>query len=42
MIPNERRVIHLALSNEPDLLTESIGEAASRRLQVSLKTASKQ
>ncbi len=42
MIPNERRVIHLALANEPDLLTESIGEAASRRLQVSLKTASKQ
>ncbi len=40
MIPNERRVIHLALANEPDLVTESIGEAASRRLQVSLKTSS--
>lgn len=40
MIPNERRVIHLVLANEPDLLTESIGEAASRRLRVSLKTAS--
>jgi spoIIIJ-associated protein len=37
MIPNERRVIHLALAGEEDLHTESIGEGNSRRLKVSLK-----
>ena len=41
MIANERRVIHLALANEPDLFTESIGEGASRRLKVSLRTVTK-
>ena len=33
----ERRVIHLALQNEEDLLTESVGENRDRRLQVRLK-----
>jgi spoIIIJ-associated protein len=40
MIPNERRVIHLFLSTEEDLATESIGEGGARRLKVSLKTSS--
>jgi spoIIIJ-associated protein len=40
MIPNERRVIHLFLSTEEDLATESIGEGSARRLKVSLKTSS--
>ena len=40
MISNERRVIHLALSEETDLHTESIGEDSARRLKVSLKSAS--
>lgn len=33
----ERRVIHLTLQNEEDLLTESVGESRDRRLQVRLK-----
>jgi spoIIIJ-associated protein len=33
----ERRVIHLTLQNEADLLTESVGEGRERRLQVRLK-----
>lgn len=37
MDPSERRVIHLSLSNEEDLQTESVGEGNARRLQVSLK-----
>jgi spoIIIJ-associated protein len=40
MIPNERRVIHLFLSTEEDLATESIGEGSARRLKVTLKTSS--
>ena len=39
MISNERRVIHLALADEEDLYTESIGEGSARRLKVSLKTS---
>ena len=39
MDPNERRVIHLSLSTETDLQTESVGEGSSRRLKVSLKRA---
>ena len=41
MNSNERRVIHLALAEESDLYTESIGEGAARRLKVSLKPSSK-
>jgi spoIIIJ-associated protein len=37
MLPNERRVIHLALAGDEDLHTESIGEGSSRRLKVTLK-----
>lgn len=37
MDASERRVIHLSLSEEPDLVTESIGEGHARRLRVALK-----
>jgi spoIIIJ-associated protein len=37
MNSNERRIIHTALAEEPDLHTESIGEGSARRLKVSLK-----
>lgn len=40
MIPNERRVIHMALAEEEDLHTESVGEGMARRLKVSLKDSS--
>jgi spoIIIJ-associated protein len=33
----ERRIIHLTLQNEPDLITQSVGEGRERLLQVSLK-----
>lgn len=33
----ERRVIHLTLQTEADLITESVGEGRDRRLQVRLK-----
>ncbi|MCA1637905.1 MAG: hypothetical protein LC768_06145 [Acidobacteria bacterium] len=33
----ERRIIHLTLQNENDLLTQSVGDGRDRRLQVSLK-----
>jgi spoIIIJ-associated protein len=33
----ERRVIHLALQQEDDLTTESVGEGRDRRLQVRLR-----
>jgi spoIIIJ-associated protein len=37
MNPNERRVIHMALSTEADLHTESVGEGNARRLKVTRK-----
>ena len=37
MDASERRVIHLSLAEEADLLTESIGEGHARRLRVALK-----
>jgi len=37
MDASERRVIHLTLADEADLVTESIGEGHARRLRVSLK-----
>lgn len=37
MEPVERRVIHLSLAEEEDLITESVGEGNARRLRVSLK-----
>ncbi|MDH3492101.1 MAG: hypothetical protein OEM82_01005 [Acidobacteriota bacterium] len=33
----ERRIIHLTLRNEEDLVTESVGMGRDRRLQVSLR-----
>jgi spoIIIJ-associated protein len=33
----ERRVIHLTLQSETDLITESVGDGRERRLQVRLK-----
>jgi spoIIIJ-associated protein len=39
MDANERRVIHLTLSQEADLHTESIGEGNARRLRVTLKAS---
>src|SRR3954465_1504517 len=38
MDASERRVIHLSLAEEGDLVTESIGEGNSRRLRVAPKT----
>ena len=37
MNANERRIIHLTLSENDDLYTESIGDGADRRLKVTLK-----
>lgn len=37
MNSNERRVIHLSLAEDDDLLTESVGEGSARRLKVTLK-----
>ncbi len=37
MDASERRVIHLSLADEQDLVTESIGEGNGRRLRVQLK-----
>lgn len=42
MESNERRVIHLSLAAEEDLVTESIGEGNGRRLRVTLKGVSAQ
>ena len=41
MEANERRVIHLSLADEEDLVTESIGEGNGRRLRVALKATAK-
>jgi spoIIIJ-associated protein len=41
MSANERRVIHLALADEENLSTESVGEGFERRLKVSLKSPAK-
>ena len=41
MSASERRVIHLALADENNLFTESVGEGNARRLKVSLKNPAK-
>src|SRR5262249_41330956 len=42
MDASERRVIHLYLADEPDLVTESIGEGNSRRVRVALRLSTSQ
>lgn len=39
MEASERRVIHLSLADEEDLITESIGEGNGRRLRVALRAS---
>ena len=41
MSANERRIIHLTLADSEDLLTESVGEGADRKLKISPKRISK-
>ena len=38
MMPNERRIIHLALQNNPDVITFSQGEEPMRRVVISPKS----
>ena len=41
MTANERRIIHLTLSESDDLFTESLGEGSDRKLRIALKRTSK-
>jgi spoIIIJ-associated protein len=37
MLPDERRIIHLALANHPDVTTHSIGEGETRKVVILLR-----
>ena len=37
MPPNERRIIHLTLSEDRDVETASVGEGENRKVSISLK-----
>ncbi|MEI6462828.1 MAG: R3H domain-containing nucleic acid-binding protein [bacterium] len=40
MRPYDRRIVHLALADQPDLVTDSVGEGDERRIVVKLKSQS--
>jgi spoIIIJ-associated protein len=41
MPPNERRIIHLELKDNPDVATQSIGQGEERKIAILSKSGSK-
>jgi spoIIIJ-associated protein len=41
MPPNERRIIHLELKDNPDVTTQSIGQGEERKIAILSKSGSK-
>lgn len=39
MNAHDRRIIHVTLQNDPDIVTESEGEGAFKKVVISLKNA---